>query len=399
MSAARRRGRARRAARIAQALADIEREARERQAEDDTHHAVVQAYVADTEAGRARTGTPPRGAHLRAARARVARMEAAQLAKIETWTSRRDASIAAGGRGLRGLAPRPLDECVVVRRARASLERAERAERAADGQARDGTTKAIVRNITDPDSRLMPTRSGFIQGYNPQNVVSADGLIIATRLTQTPGDVTWLTPMTDAAQQAATLLGTAHADQAVIDDLPCTCPPPGTTAPTAPNCRHHRPPIGLLLADAGYLSIANLTAPGPDRLIAVGKHRTLLAAARNTPAADTPAADTPAADTPAADTPPPSPPPPDTPDQPPDPIQQMATRLRTPTGITQYNQRGHLAETPHGHIKHNLGFHQLSMRGLTKASAEWTFVCATANLFKALSTAAAHNGLPHPHTG
>ena len=29
-------------------------------------------------------------------------------------------------------------------------------------------------------------------------------------------------------------------------------------------------PIGLLLADAGYLSVDNLTAAGPDRLIAVG---------------------------------------------------------------------------------------------------------------------------------
>src|SRR5207245_118799 len=26
-----------------------------------------------------------------------------------------------------------------------------------------------ARNVTDPDSRLMPTRDGFIQGYNAQN--------------------------------------------------------------------------------------------------------------------------------------------------------------------------------------------------------------------------------------
>ena len=32
-------------------------------------------------------------------------------------------------------------------------------------------------------------------------------------------------------------------------------------------------PIGLVLADAGYLTVGNLAAPGPHRLIAVGKHR------------------------------------------------------------------------------------------------------------------------------
>lgn len=41
--------------------------------------------------------------------------------------------------------------------------------------------------------------------------------------------------------------------------------------------------IGVLLADARYLSNDNLAAPGPDRLIAVGKHRELAAAAREHP--------------------------------------------------------------------------------------------------------------------
>ena len=66
----------------------------------------------------------------------------------------------------------------------------------------------------------------------------------------------------------------------------------------------------------------------------------------------------------------------------------MARRLRTPHGITAYNQRSHIAETPHGHLKHNLRFTRLSQRGLTHANAEWTFLAATANLFKALPIAA-----------
>ena len=46
-----------------------------------------------------------------------------------------------------------------------------------------------MRNITDPDSRLMPGRGGgFLQGYNAQNVTSEDGLIIATELTYDTGE-------------------------------------------------------------------------------------------------------------------------------------------------------------------------------------------------------------------
>src|SRR6202021_3371543 len=46
--------------------------------------------------------------------------------------------------------------------------------------------------------------------------------------------------------------------------------------------------IGQVLADAGYCSEANLTCPGPDRLIATGKGRDLEKAARD-PAAMIPA--------------------------------------------------------------------------------------------------------------
>ena len=64
----------------------------------------------------------------------------------------------------------------------------------------------------------------------------------------------------------------------------------------------------------------------------------------------------------------------------------MTARLATQEGITAYRQRGHIAETPHGHIKHNMGVRHLSVRGKRKASAEWEFICAVHNLFKALST-------------
>ena len=269
-----------------------------------------------------------------------------------------------------------------MRRARTALEGAEQAERERQdkqqGQPGDqGDLTPAGRNITDLDSRVMPTRNGWTQGYNAQNVLSEDGLILAEKVTQTPGDVQWFQPMTQAGAQSADLINSTHIQTAVQQALPCTCPDPATQTPDTPapaasgpgpHCRHHPDPIGVMLTDAGYLSVDNLTAPGPDRLIAVGKHRDLIKAARASQAADPSPPDHPSGNDPAGE----------------DPITQMARRLATPEGIATYNRRGHIAETPHGHIKHNLGLRQFSLRGLTKVQAEWTFACSLANLFKAL---------------
>jgi hypothetical protein len=68
------------------------------------------------------------------------------------------------------------------------------------------------------------------------------------------------------------------------------------------------------------------------------------------------------------------------------PIAAMAARLATEEGITAYRKRGHIAETPHGHIKHNMGIRQLATRGKPKASAEWRFTVTVHNLLKAITT-------------
>ncbi len=65
----------------------------------------------------------------------------------------------------------------------------------------------------------------------------------------------------------------------------------------------------------------DLTAPGPDRLIAVGKYRELTAAAREHPTRRTTTVER-------------------------DPIKAMAHRLRAPNGMPSNTQRGHIAETP-----------------------------------------------------
>ncbi len=75
----------------------------------------------------------------------------------------------------------------------------------------------------------------------------------------------------------------------------------------------------------------------------------------------------------------------------------MAARLKTDDGIAAYRQRGHIAETPHGHIKHNMGFRQLTVRGKPKAAAEWNFAAAVHNLLQGHHHRPPHHRNPrHP---
>jgi hypothetical protein len=214
--------------------------------------------------------------------------------------------------------------------------------------------------------RPSPGGGGFIQGYNAQNVVSEDGLIIATTLTNTTGDATWLKPMMAAAQAAAAHITAAR--PARNDDSPGDGGDAWRSAGYTPPAEdsgaedsQYAGPIGLLLADAGYCSDDNIAAPGPPRLIATGKRRDLEKTARGS---SSPGRHTPAREHTAA----------------------MAALLATDDGITAYRHRGHISETPHGDIKHNKRFRQFSVRGLTRTSSEWQFTTATANLFKAIAS-------------
>jgi hypothetical protein len=316
--------------RIAAALAELEAEREAGRAARDEQ---ARAYLA---AGRPGPGGPPAQAAVQAAAARLERARAARAAQLAAMRERAAGPAVPGRRRDRDRPRAGIEDyCLVTAAARALKNAAARAAARQGKAAAAAPVRGPVRNITDPDSRLMPTRSGFIQGYNAQNVTSSDGLIIATRLTADTTDTAWYQPMIDAAVTAAARIAAAR---------------PGGQDPQ----------IGLVLADAGYLSEANLTAPGPDRLIATGKHRQLEKNARH----DT--APAPGTATPA--------------------IAAMTARLATPAGITAYRQRSHIAETPHGHIKHNLAFRQLTMRGTARASAEWTLTAATCNLLKAITT-------------
>jgi hypothetical protein len=59
----------------------------------------------------------------------------------------------------------------------------------------------IQRNFTDPDSRIMKGRDGFVQAYNAQAAVDADAqIIVAHRLTNNGSDQDALLPLIDAVQ-------------------------------------------------------------------------------------------------------------------------------------------------------------------------------------------------------
>ena len=321
--------------RIAAALAGLEAERRAAQQERDKR---ASAYLERHAAGRG--GGAPREVRVAAAAAQLDREIARYQAKAAAWRARVAAARRAG-RPLPGRPPVPVSEYCRVKTAAARLataqaSAAEPAAPAGRQRAPRGNGPGPVRNITDPDSRLMPLRGGgFIQGYNAQAIRSADGLCLATLVTQQTTDYACFQPMIGKAEAAQDLLR-AHARGPL---------------------HRKRARIGTLLADAGYLSGQNLTCPGPDRLIAVGKRRDLEQATSDHPA--TPAGGH-GGDAAAA----------------------MAARLATLQGRAAYRHRGPLAEGPFGDIKHNRGFRRFSLRGLPRVTSEWAFQNTIANLLK-----------------
>ena len=73
-----------------------------------------------------------------------------------------------------------------------------RAEEEATGKKKRGRKPKVVEplpteeakaNTTDPDSRIMKSRQGYVQGYNAQAVVSEEQIIVAVGVTQEANDV------------------------------------------------------------------------------------------------------------------------------------------------------------------------------------------------------------------
>ncbi len=185
-------------------------------------------------------------------------------------------------------------------------------------------------NLTDPESRIMKDRRGFLQGYNAQAVVSEDQVILSAEITQQANDVNQLEPMLKAAD-------------ANLDAL------------------SRLAVVGTVLADAGYWSEENATgeiAFEHDLLIATrNRHRAREAfEAQGSPRGRIAERAT--------------------------PRERVERRLRTKDGRETYARRGVIVEPVFGHIKECRRGRRFMRRGMTACSSEWKLMATAHNLCK-----------------
>jgi hypothetical protein len=321
--------RARRRERIRLAAQELQAQHQRRARAEEEREAAALARRRRSEQGQPVVGRIPDGPHrLAEARAHLVREIAIHQTKLDRY-----AGLVAQGKKPMGRPPVPMGESTRVLRARRVVRNAEAAAtRAEEAAAKTRPTKQlpkVVANITDPQSRIMPTRHGSLQGYNAQLAVTGDQLIVAVQLGQSTNDQACFNPMMRAAQEAAARI---HAVTASSDHL-----------------------IGTVLADAGYNSDANLEVEGPDRLIAIGKGRDQARAAAKEPATG-------------------EPPPEAT------PREANAHRLRTAAGQDLYKRRGATVEPGIANLKKIID--RFSRRGLDNAASELHLAATAFNLMK-----------------
>jgi transposase len=181
-------------------------------------------------------------------------------------------------------------------------------------------------NVTDPDSRFLHTRNGTVQGYNAQAVADEHQVVVAATLTREANDLQQLEPMLGAVDQ------TLRA--ADIQDRP-----------------------GMLLADSGYWSIANLTSipDAPELLIWPAK-----TGRTGKPRKDGKPSQSRSDGLRAA----------------------MFTKLASEAGKACYATRKQTVEPVFGQLKEQQGARRFLRRGLAACDAEWKLLCGTHNLLK-----------------
>jgi len=226
-----------------------------------------------------------------------------------------------------------------IRQAKAELEAEAKAKAAAEQAARekkDGDKlrpgrKAVPpsdvpepkaqRNFTDPDSRILKTKDGYIQGYNAQAAVDAqEQIIVAHTLSNNGNDQAQLAPLLDA---------------------------------TKANLGRNPDEVS---ADAGYCSAANLRTLIRRRIkgyIATGrqKHGTKSATGKRSV-------------------------------KPGSLLARMNIRLKRGGHRSRYRLRKQVVEPVFGQIKQARGFRQFLLRGIDKVKAEWAMICTAHNLRK-----------------
>ncbi|MEI6624137.1 MAG: transposase, partial [Actinomycetes bacterium] len=316
---------------IEEALADLQAEKKATGLTDEQARtaAEYEKRMADDSPGARPKGgcQPPPGVdRVKIARLRLQREEQRAERRIANY-ARRKADDERQGRKTRGREPMPVEEHAHVKQAKARLDRA--LQKAAEQAQAVRCTG--MRNMTDPDSLLLKTANGWVQGFNCQLAVTDDQLIIAAEATQDHGDAEQLIPMMAAAGKGAAIIAENRADDSLETQ------------------------IGTVVADAGYHSRANIEAEGPDRLIAKGKASAEAKAAAENPAQGPPPAD---------------------------PVEAMGHRMRTQEGTATYARRKVLVEPVNGHLKDRYGMRTMSRRGLKAANSELKLAAAVANPLK-----------------
>ncbi len=185
-------------------------------------------------------------------------------------------------------------------------------------------------NVTDPQSRIMKTRTGYVQGYNAQAVVTEEQIVVAAEVTPEENDVKQLHPMAQEAERNLKQVGSQEQ-------------------------------IQVVLADAGYWSAQNLQGAWvgcPELLIATTKDWKQRKAMRERP-----------------------------------PLRgripmdlflkdRMERKLLTKRGRALYKRRSQMSEPVFGQVKDIRGCDRFMQRGYASVRAEWKLIYAGHNLLK-----------------
>jgi transposase len=318
-----------RAQRIAAGLQDLQAA---RLDKEQARRALAQEYLAAARDGRAPRGCVPAAIAVEVAELRLERAVAADAGT--------DARYAAAGRGKPGQRRKHGQEPARVRQAREALARAGAARRAGERKAAEqqqgpagGKKKRTrppepVRNITDPDSRVMHcTLRGKVQAYNGQARRTRDGVFLLPQVTQDANDAAQVATAIAAIEASRPAIAAGHA----AAGLPAAWSRPGT-----------------IVSGSGFFSKANIELPGPDRLIGTGNWKD--------PGPHGPGC------------------------RHGDPRDQMHRNLATRQGQDLYRNRAPVSEGGFADLKERTGLRQFSMRGLPKAGGELLLAMLACNI-------------------
>ncbi|TPG31229.1 DDE transposase [Mycobacterium hodleri] len=313
-----------RAAAIKEAMQEIARQDARHGEADAADRDRQERYLQRIEAGETQLGAAPAGVdQVRLWQARISREQQRLAPLIDVRGTARASQRSEIRRNIKkaraGLLRAQQEQAAGMADRRGSAART----RARD-QARRGPKAGPVVNLTDPQARLMVEGSGggSVQGYNSQIVCSDDHLVIGVYVSQDANDLHCWTPALAAATTQTNALGKT---------------------------------IGLVLADNGYFTEANLTSAGPDRLISPGSGRRVHHDAKHTPAH--------------------GPPPPES-----SPTEAMRHTLRNPDQMQRYKRRSATVEPVIGQLKDRIGLRRFARRGVTAVTAELHLAAAALNI-------------------